>query len=146
MSETLKNGGIEGWYVVSQMGHKTMIGDVRQVQMGEAVLLRVDIPEYTSVSGYYNIEGKYVQEARTFAGRAEFISPASIYSLTPISKEAAMKLLATGRMSEPTWLEPTRIEAAPAKATLALPAADEDEYEDDEMGFPVLRGPRNEDR
>lgn len=108
------NGKIEGWFVVQQMGHRNLIGEVKQIQMGETALLRVDVPGYSEEVEVWKDDGDTVVERRTFEPRFEIINPASIYALAPVTKEKAMELLVS-RGTTPFWIEPKLIEPVKGK-------------------------------
>jgi hypothetical protein len=113
------SGKLEGWCIVSQMGHRTIIGEVKQLQMGETVLLRVDVPEYSEEVERWTDDGRAFVERNTYAARFEIISPASIYSIAPVTEEVARKMLGS-RATTPQWVEPKLVEPIP-QTTRLLP-------------------------
>lgn len=115
------NGKLEGWFLVQQMGHRNLIGEVKQLQMGETALLRIDIPAYSEEVETWDAEGRTVVERRHYDARFEIISPASIYAIAPVTQEKAMEVL-KARGSTPFWVEPKLIE--PVKIQRQLPAGE----------------------
>jgi hypothetical protein len=86
---------LETWAIVEVMGHQVYAGFVRQVSVGGAAMIRVDVPElppreekYES----YDDAGKLVYKKRIIPGVPAFtklLGVSSIFAITPCSKEAA---------------------------------------------------------
>jgi hypothetical protein len=113
-------GGLEGWAVVQQMGYRTLVGEVRQVQFGDAVLLRVDTPEHVRESRTWDADGNPVTERTTYAAGVQFVGPSSVYSIAIVSKEVAVKLLESDRSTVPAWAEPKLIETSPREGSAGI--------------------------
>lgn len=99
---------IEGPYIVEQLGYKKLAGFVSEVTIAGKGFLRIDVPD--------SKEG-------TLA--TQYISPDSIYALTPTTEEM-VRSLAQSYQPQPVqrWELP-----APTRSTSALV---EQEFEDDE--------------
>lgn len=62
----------EGWAIVECMGHKRLAGHVRETVIAGAGMLRVDVPSEPPATQY--------------------VSPASIYALTPCTEDIARRM------------------------------------------------------
>lgn len=80
-----------GWCRVEVMGHRTIIGKVREEALFGSVMLRIDVP---------GVEGGPGEATQYYAGGA-------LYGVTPISETVAQDLIA--RM---TYRPPARLELA----------------------------------
>jgi hypothetical protein len=122
------NSKFEGWAVVEMMGHRRLAGHVTQVEMGIQAMLRVDVPAIEfEVSEWAPIDGSdglYKNFTKKFPEFTTFVSPASLYALTPVSEEFARKSAIQFRITPPGFVDST--------TTLALPAP-ESPSEDDEL-------------
>lgn len=71
-----------GWYVVSQMGHKTLYGHVQEVEVAGSTMLLVTQPA---------AEGRAPTEEAAgwepLAEEVEYVSGASLYGITPSTEE-----------------------------------------------------------
>lgn len=100
--------GFEGWAIVEQMGHKTIAGFVREVQLAGVAMLRIDVP---------GPEGT----AEPIA--SQFIHASTLYALTPTAEAIVRKMAAR-----------TNVTPAAAWGVSALPAGrDEDDLVDDDQ-------------
>lgn len=80
----------EGFAIVEQMGHKTIAGYVRQVELAGVALLRVDVPD----------GDKPIEEACA----TQFIHASTLYALTPTAEAIVRKVAARTRVSPAaTW-------------------------------------------
>jgi hypothetical protein len=72
-----------GWFIVEQMGHKRLVGFVTEQTIAGKGFLRVDVPA---------AEGDTNQVT-------QFISPDTIYCLTPTSEELARRAAKLSRVA-----------------------------------------------
>ncbi len=98
----------ETWAIVELMGHRRIVGRVTEQEIAGHGFLRLDVPD----SG-----GEIVQ--------SQFVSPASVYAITPVSEEAAR--LAARSQSR----APITVWELPANIRKAVFAAEEREHDDD---------------
>lgn len=91
MSEQSKDGTFEGWAIVEQLGHRKFAGYIKQVLMGQQAMLRIDVPETQQPSTeVFDPEHGWVRTGKqAVPGFATFISPASLYAMTPCTEEFA---------------------------------------------------------
>lgn len=92
-------GELETWAIVEVMGHQRYAGFVRQVPMGGAVMIRVDVPElpekeipdvswdYDAPDGPKRVEGK--RKLPGVPAFTKFLGVSAIFSLTPCTEEMA---------------------------------------------------------
>jgi hypothetical protein len=90
----------DGWAVVDVLGHQRYVGYVMTEAYGSAVLFRIDVPaleereRVTKRPGYvgdkYCPAGTTVKEGPV-EGYTKLIGAGSIYSITPCTKDAALK-------------------------------------------------------
>lgn len=97
------------WALLELMGHRKLCGFVREVTLAGHGLLRIDI--------YAGDQEK--------AELTQFIAPASLYCLTPVSEEVAR------RFAQAHTVTPISRYELPAPAQ--PPVVDEDEDEDEEL-------------
>ena len=71
------DGAYAGWAILELMGHRRVAGQVREVTMYGACMLRVDIP--APESGGVTV--------------TQYYGGAAVYCLTPATEEAARKVL-----------------------------------------------------
>lgn len=102
---------LKSFAVVEMMGHRKIVGQVKESDIGVGQLLRVDV---------FNKEGKF--------DRTEYIGANSIYCLTIVSEEAA-KAAAARNAPEPAWAW-----NLPQPKQLGEPVADDYEEDDYEEG------------
>ena len=91
-------GELETWAIVEVMGHQRYAGFVRQVPMGGAVMIRVDVPElpekdevYTDYD-YSDGYGRQVKKTRKLPAVpafTKFLGVSAIFALTPCTEEMA---------------------------------------------------------
>ncbi len=98
---------LSSFAVVEMMGHRKIVGHVKESDIGVSNLIRVDVL------------GKKGEFERT-----EYIGAGSIYCLTIVSEEAA-KAVAASNAPEPTWAWNL---PQPARLTDGDDDADEGEY------------------
>lgn len=141
MSELTEQSKFDGWAIVDVLGHQRYVGYVTTQVYGQAVLFRVDVPglmprERTTVRpGYigdtYAPAGTVVKEGAV-AGYTKLIGSGSIYTITPCTKDAALKAVedmqARPLMSLQLPEQPSLPEAA------AVDAPDLSEYPDEDEG------------
>ena len=77
MGESSKYNPLQCWAIIEQLGHKRIAGYVTEVTLAGKGFLHVNIPD---------AKGKTVS--------TQFISPESLYCLTPVSEEIAMAVAA----------------------------------------------------
>ena len=110
-----QQGCFDGWAIVELLGHRRLAGNVRQVTMGTAALLRVDVPEISLPAGEWVSGQGYAAEAVQVPGFSTFVNPASLYCLTPCTEEHAREQAAADRQLPPGFLAPpTSLRALPA--------------------------------
>lgn len=97
---------IEGPYIVEQLGHKKIVGFVSEVTIAGKGFLRVDVPK-----------------SKTETLATQYISPDTIYALTPTTEDIVRRL-AQNYQPAPVqrWELP-----APARSTDALTEHDFEE-------------------
>jgi hypothetical protein len=99
--ESEQQAHFEGWAIVDVLGHQRYVGYVTTEAYGQAVLFRVDVPalderERVTKQPGYDAGGRYLPAGTTVtegavAGYTKLIGSGSIYTLTPCTKEAALK-------------------------------------------------------
>lgn len=105
-------GKLETWAVLELMGHQRIAGFVREVSLGSAAMLRVDVPEIDAIPAF-----------------TKFVAPAAIYAVTPCTQEVAMVVIKRDRVT------PVTLFAMPPHRQRALPGVSDEEYvdEDDDL-------------
>ena len=90
MSEQLKsdNGKLETWAVLELMGHQRIAGFVREVSLGGAAMLRVDVPEIDAIPAF-----------------TKFVAPGALYAVTPCTEEVAMMVIKRDRVTPVTLFQ-----------------------------------------
>lgn len=92
----------DGWAIVDVMGHQRYVGYVTTEAYGQAVLFRIDVPaldareRVTVRPGYHPQDGTYLPSGTTVQegavdGYTKLVGSGSIYTITPCTKEAALK-------------------------------------------------------
>jgi len=71
----------EEWAILELMGHRRLAGLVREVSIGGASFIRIDVPG----------EGPDVQGNESWTA-TQFYNPAAVYCMTPVSEEMARKI------------------------------------------------------
>lgn len=105
MSEQISDKGkLETWAVIELMGHQRIAGFVREVSLGSAAMLRVDVPEIDAIPPF-----------------TKFVAPAALYALTPCTQEVAMAVIKRDRVT------PVTVFAMPPMRQRALPYGGNDE-------------------
>lgn len=79
----MKSEAFSGWAIVELMGHRIRAGEVKEVEMAGAKMLRVDI------------------HCDDDAVLTEYYSPSALYSLRPCSEEIAKAEMAAYRDPRP---------------------------------------------
>lgn len=79
----MKSEAFAGWAIVELMGHRIRAGEVKEVEMAGAKMLRVDI---------------HCDDAAVLT---EYYSPSALYSLRPCSEEIAKAEMASYRDPRP---------------------------------------------
>jgi len=109
-------GQLETWAIVEVMGHNRYAGFARQVPMGGAAMIRVDVPEvppYDVERSRYNYDTRkeepYTEKIPATPAFTKFLGVSSIFAITPCTKEAAMAAVKTFRSAPVTVIDlPTR--------------------------------------
>jgi hypothetical protein len=99
-----EKGKLETWAVLELMGHQRIAGFVREVALGSAAMLRVDVPEIDAIPAF-----------------TKFIAPAALYAFTPCTEEVAMAVIKRDRVT------PVTLFAMPANRQRALPYSGSDD-------------------
>lgn len=119
MSDEVK---FEGWSVLELMGHRKLGGYVTETTVAGAGFLRIDVP---------GANGEPVV--------TQFVSPQSVYALTPVT-EAMARAVAARNVPQPVarWELPAAKDADenPQQAMDAL--RDGDDLDGDDDGEPIL--------
>lgn len=95
------NGKLETWAVLELMGHQRLAGFVREVSLGSAAMLRVDVPEIDAIPAF-----------------TKFVAPAALYAVTPCTEEVAMAVIKRERVAPVTLfaMPPNRQRLLPGNA------------------------------
>lgn len=132
----------EGWAIVEMMGHRKEIGFVTTQAFGQAVMFRVDTPEFPG--GEFILDRpEYVQtngstsrmlpagtkvKRESIPARSCLIAPGSLYAINPCSEAAARVAIERG-----THRPLALVELPPGMALPGASAAvEDDEYGDDD--------------
>lgn len=104
-----------GWAKVEVMGHQSHIGFVRTEAYGQAVMFRIDTPEFPErefileepayVDGRWTSKGAKVLRP-AMPGCSVLVGAGSIYRIVPCSEAAALKAIETGQRPELKLIEP----------------------------------------
>jgi hypothetical protein len=131
---TEQQAQFNGWARVEVMGHQTHIGYVRTEAYGQAVLFRIDTPEFPEreyvltepgyVDGKWTLAGAKVKRAAK-PGCSVLIGAGSIYRIVPCSEAAALKALESSQRAELKLVE------LPPQMALAAGVEDPGDDEDD---------------
>lgn len=133
----IQQAKFDGWAIVDVLGHQRYVGYVTTEAFGQAVLFRIDVPALderereTKRPGY--VGDKYVPAGATVRecavdGYTKLVGSGSIYTITPCTKEAALKAL------EETQSRKLMVVSLPPDGeTRALPEAEASEDELDEF-------------
>lgn len=102
--------GFEGWAIVELMGHRKLAGNVTEVTIAGAAMLRLDVPSDPPVTQFYG--------------------GSAIYCITPTTEELARRIAANSR--------PTPVHAyelpAPRPVGPRIPRESFDDYDADTGG------------
>ncbi len=110
MSEnTMPEGQLETWAIVEVMGHSRYAGFVRQVPMGGAMMIRVDVPEIPESEvemprNYPSVDAPKMKIPGTPAF-TKFLGVSSIFAITPCTKEAAIAAVKAFRSAPMTIID-----------------------------------------
>jgi hypothetical protein len=141
--ETDEGGGQEFWAIVELMGHRRLAGYVREVQLAGAGFLRLDVHERCTKSGKAAglIEAAEAdgdpfcpdhkcRSPHDIIAATQFIAPASLYALTPVTEEVAR---AVAKTAKPEPVHPWEMPALEDKRGLRHGVIDEgpDGYDPD---------------
>lgn len=120
-----------GWAIVEMMGHQREAGYVTTESYGQAVLFRVDVPEFperdyvlerpvwAGNGDHFSAGSKVRREA--IAARSRLISPAAVYAINPCTEAAARKAIEAGMARPLILLE------APKDRTLSAGETEEEQ-------------------
>lgn len=135
-----------GWAKVEVMGRQTHIGYVRTEAYGQAVMFRIDQPEFPArqytleepqyVDGKWTLQGAKVERAATL-GCSVMVGAGSIYRIIPCTEEAALRAIEREQRAELKLIEPPPALALAAAESahpieVDWPESHDDEEEDDE--------------
>lgn len=116
MSPAPESGTFEGWAILELMGHRRLGGYVREVTLAGAGMLRIDVPgDDDEAARLY--PGASSKPAPT-SGATQFVSPQSLYALTPCT-EATARAVARACRVEP--VQRWELPSAPARRQLTQP-------------------------
>ena len=110
--------------------HRRFAGMVKQVLMGTAAMLRVEVPEIILPANKWTGRGSCENDTKLPAF-VTFVSPASLYGLTPCSEEFARRQAESFCVIPPGFMLPV----AQPKA-LTMEEARDDDRDDDEIDIP----------
>jgi len=146
----------DGWAIVDVMGHQRYIGYVTTEAYGQAVLFRIDVPaldereRVTKAPGYvdhrYCPAGTTVKEGAV-EGYTKLVGSGSIYTITPCTKEAALKAVeqAQPRPLMSVALPPERAIEPPNDYESASHVPDDDDRDPDDEGDEADDDPEGDD-
>lgn len=110
------------WAIVEQMGHKTIAGFVREVQLAGVPMLRIDVP------------GPDANSSEPIA--TQYIHASTLYAMTPTAEAIVRKVAARTRVEPPATWGLTALPSAGFDPNPSGRAGDDDELdqpaEDDE--------------
>lgn len=145
--EPPKQAAFDGWAIVDVLGHQRYAGYVTTEAYGQAVLFRIDVPALDEreritkrpgyINGQYIVAGTTVKEGAV-AGYTKLIGAGSIYSITPCTKEAALKAVEDiqPRPLMSVTLPPERSLGEPQEADEPEPDSSDQDDELDEAEIP----------
>lgn len=102
----------KGWAIVELMGHVRMAGLVEETTLAGAGMLQVEVPEVTDSRG------------NTHAGFTQFVSPSSLYRMTPTTEEIARGIALRDRYA------PVNPWELPERTALPAGTSDDDDFSD----------------
>jgi len=110
-----QQASFSGWAKVEVMGHQSHIGYVRTEAYGQAVMFRIDQPEFPAreytltkpeyVDHRWTAAGAKVQRA-AIVGCSVLVGAASIYRIIPCSEDAARVAIEEAQRAELKLIEP----------------------------------------
>ena len=102
------------WAIIELFGHNLIAGQVSEVSVAGAAMLRVDVPAVRDVPGF-----------------TKFYGGGAIYAITPTDQESALHAV-NHLQAQPVnvWTIPVRVKQLPAHV---IDDGDEDEDEEDDM-------------
>ena len=100
---------VEGWAILELMGHQRMAGYVRETTIAGAGMLEVRVPANADTCEF-----------------TRYVSPASLYALTPVTEATARRASELFRPRPVTEWELASIERAPPKQLPTGGTADEE--------------------
>ena len=107
-------GKLETWAVLELMGHQRIAGFVREVALGSAAMLRVDVPEIDGIPAF-----------------TKFVAPAALYAFTPCTQEVAMAVIRRDRVTPVTlFAMPARQRALPYGGDWEAASESRGDYDD----------------
>lgn len=131
-----------GWAKVEVMGHQTHIGYVRTEAYGQAVMFRIDQPEFPPRQYVLDkpafADGKWTPAGATverpaILGCSVMVGAGSIYRIVPCTEEAARRAIESEMRSELKLIElPVNLRLAAVAAESYDESGHDDEQEDDE--------------
>lgn len=131
-----------GWAKVEVMGHQTHIGYVRTEAYGQAVMFRIDQPEFPARQYVLDkpafADGKWTPAGATverpaILGCSVMVGAGSIYRIVPCTEEAARRAIESEMRSELKLIElPVNLRLAAVAAESYDESGQDDEEEDDE--------------
>ncbi len=126
-NEEKPDGLLETWAIIEVMGHSKYAGFVRQVPMGGAAMIRIDVPEIPEREEEYldylcdrpagEDAYKTVKKTRKVPGTpafTKFLGVSSIFAITPCSKEAAIAAVKAFRSAPVTVIDLPQRRALPS--------------------------------
>jgi len=108
----------EEWAILELMGHRRLAGLVREVSIGGASFIRIDVPG----------EGPDVQGRESWTA-TQFYNPAAVYCMTPVSEELAREI---ARRDQPQPVSRWELIEPPGKSPEGKLPADGLDFEDEE--------------
>lgn len=112
MSETTEEQ-YEGWTILELMGHRRIIGYMKQQEIAGRAFLRVDIPSEPPVTQFYGAE--------------------AVYCLTPTTEETARRACTLSRIAPVSqWELPAPQPGKPVEAEIVGDTGEEDRDESDD--------------
>ena len=103
----------EGWTILELMGHRRIIGCVKQQEIAGRAFLRVDIPSEPPVTQFYGAE--------------------AVYCMTPTTEETARKACALNRIAPVSqWELPAPRSATLVEAEIVDSGQDDNDEDDDD--------------
>lgn len=106
----------EGWAILEIMGHRTLAGYVREVDMFGAKMAQIDVPELPAREERKVFGGLVEKGLPAVPAFTQFYSGAAVFSTTPTTEEVARATAERMRMRETVYdLAPRALEASAAE-------------------------------